>query len=296
MVAAYYGGFESVNLNERDIATTIHNALGFDVLTVSKQLNMQANHSAATLSAFTFRTLGIRLSQLFGRVVSYKQLYHISVYSLLDAVLIRNSTQDMIRAVDEAIRFISLRMKLHEVGSMYHIHQQDLLNNSLVSLLTGQSDVQGSEVAKALNMSLVQEQLLNRVRIVDTQILLGMRNEIFDLTTERIGHRIINLNAEIVALFTPLEELLKARNISLASLHQLRFPNFLSSILSANIDQIFKRMNISKLSQAFIFRKTIAEIAAARNIQLPSFAKWHIFRMFWDLKRMISSGKFMMQS
>ena len=294
MVAAYYNGFGSASLSERNIATTIHNVLGFDVLTVSTQLNLQANLSAATLSAFTFRTLGTRLSQLFGRVVSYKQLYHISVYSLLDAVLIRNSTQDMIRAVDEAIRFISLRMKLHEVGGMYHIRQQDLLNNSLVSLLTAQSDVQGSEVAKALNMSLVQEQLLNRVRIVDAQILLGMRSEIFDLTTERIGHRIINLNAEIIAFFTPLEDLLKARNISLAGLHQLKFPNFLSSVLSTNIDQILKRMNISKLSQAFIFRKTIAEIAAAKNIQLLSFAKWHIFRIFWDLKMMISIGKFTM--
>ena len=184
-----------------------------------------------------------------------------------------------------------LRMKLHEVGSMYYIRQQDLLNNSLVSLLTAQSDVQGSEVAKALNMSLVQEQLLNRVRIVDAQILLGMRSEIFDLTTERIGHRIINLNAEIIALFTPLEELLKAKNLPIGSLQHMKLPNFLTSVPSSSIDEIFKRMNISKDSNTFIFSKSIAEIAAARNIQLPSFAKWHIFRILWDFKRMISIGK-----
>ena len=293
MVAAYYNGFGSVNLNQKSVATTIHNVLGFDVSTISTQLNIPAKQSVLlSLSSMTFTMLAKRLSQTFGRDVNNKQLYHISVYNLLDAVLTRNSTQYMMRAVDEAIRFISLRMKLHEVGGMYHISNQDLLSISLISLLTAQTDVQSSEVAKALNMSVVQEQLLNRVRIMDAQILLGVRNEIFDLTTERIGHRIIHLNAETIALFTPLQELLNAKSLTIGSLQQMKIPNFLTSVPSANIDQIFKRMNISKDSYAFLFSKSIAEIAAAGIIQLALFAKWHIFRIFWDFKTMISIGKF----
>ena len=283
-----------MNLTDRSVSTVIQNVLGFDVQTVSKEMRINIKMSIlVSLSKVTFKQLGSQLSHMFGRAVSYKQLYHMSVYSLLDAVLTRNNSKDMIVAVDTAIRYVSLQMKLHEVRVMYHLNHQYLMNISLVRLLTEQSDVKGSELAAALNMSLVQEQLLARVRLVDAQILLGMTNEIFDLTTERIGHRVINLHGETIVLFRPIEELLAARNLSLASLRGLKLPFLLSSISSASIDQIFRRMNISKVSQIFFFGKNMGEISSALRISTVSaIAKWHIFRIFWDLKIMILMGEF----
>ena len=283
---------QSRHLISSSVSATIQRVLGFDVLTVSKELKIKANMNILmSLSTVTFRQLAIQLSQLFHTAVSYKQLYHISVYNLLDAVLTRNSTNDTRRAVDGAIRYISLQIKLREIGRMYSINHQDLINSTLVSLLIDQSDVQGSEVATALNMSLVQEKLLTRVRIADAQILLGMGDNILDITTERIGHRIINLNVEIVALFTPIEELLRVRNLSLANLQVLKLPHFLSSISSGKINQIFARLNISKVSQSFLFWKSMGEISSALSLQLVSFGKRHIFMIFWDFKRMISIGE-----
>lgn len=293
VVSAFHNGIPSINLTYWSVSTTIQNVLGFDVQTISTQLKINIKLSTLmSLSKVTFKQLGIQLSHKFGRAVSYKQLYHISVLSLLDAVLARNNTKDMITAVDAAIRYVSLQMKLRDVRIMYQISHQHLMNSSLVTLLTEQSDVKGSEVATALNMSLVQERLLAKVRVVDAQILLGLKNEIFDLTTERMGHRIINLHAETIVLFRPIEELMAARNLSLANLQGLKLPFLLSSISSGSIDQIFKRMNISKISQIFFFGRSMGEISSALRIStLSALAKWHIFRIFWDFKIVILMGE-----
>ena len=293
VVSAFHNGIPSINLTYWSVSTTIQNVLGFDVQTISTQLKINIKLSTLmSLSKVTFKQLSIQLSHKFGSAVSYKQLYHISVLSLLDAVLARNNTKDMITAVDAAIRYVSLQMKLRDVRIMYQISHQHLMNSSLVTLLTEQSDVKGSEVATALNMSLVQERLLAKVRVVDAQILLGLKNEIFDLTTERMGHRIINLHAETIVLFRPIEELMAARNLSLANLQGLKLPFLLSSISSGSIDQIFKRMNISKMSQIFFFGRSMGEISSALRIStLSALAKWHIFRIFWDFKIVILMGE-----
>lgn len=240
------------------------------------------------LTQVTFEQLSYRLSGILGRPVSYKQLYHVSVYNLLDAGMIRRNPSDMTRAIDYAIRYISLRMTLNDVSLMYKMQFQEVLHRSLVDMLILHSDVHGPELAAALNVTSAQEQLLTRVRIVDAQILLGIQDEIFMMTTERIGDRIIKLGAETVVLFTPIGGLLSTAGVPPEKLPQMRLPDILKPVSPFNIDEIFKRMRITKDSQNFLFSKSFGEIAAARNVPIPVFASWHVFRVFWEFKSMIT--------
>ena len=292
VAAAFYNGIPSTKLTDSSVSVVIEKVIGFDIPTIIKEMKIKTNsNNFAILSSVNYQQLGARLSQISGKAVSYRQLYHISVYSLLDAVLTRRSTVDTTRAVEQAIRYIALQMTLHEVTLMHAISPPKLMGSSLVDLLAEYSHVTGSEVAVALNISSIKEKLLTRVRIVDAQILLGIGREIFGLTTERIGHRVITLHQETVVLFTTIEELLQAKSLQLAELNNLKLPYFLASAPQINIDQVLRRMNISKDSQTFIYSKPLAQIALARSTQLLAFAKWHIFKVFWEFKAMISRGK-----
>lgn len=282
----------STALSTNSVASRVLTIIGFDVETIITEMGINASSSNMTyLSQVTYQQLGVRLTNEFRIAINYKQLYHMSVYNLIDTVLVRRNLRGMKIAVEEAIRYIALQMTLQKVRLMYQIHPRDLMNSSLVSLLVEHSQVEGSEVAIALNVTSSQEKLLARARLVDAQILLGINREIFRMTPEQIGHRLINLNAETVMLFTPIRELLAARNLSLASLSKLKLPSLLTSIPSATINQIFKRLNITKDSRIFIDSNTLAEIAAARAMELTVFSTWHVFRVIWDFKAMISRGE-----
>lgn len=78
-------------LTSSDIAITVHNVTGFDIQMIILQMKINSTMSNMTyLSQVvrnhidTFQQHSYRLGRILGTPISYKQLYHISVYNLTE--------------------------------------------------------------------------------------------------------------------------------------------------------------------------------------------------------------------
>ncbi|XP_065070525.1 uncharacterized protein LOC135695383 [Rhopilema esculentum] len=289
IAAGFYNGFTVSQIASSNVLQIAERVFGFDARSIISAVRL--NSSAVMMIAnITYRGLSHMVQRHIGKMVDYRQLYHMSFYDLLDAVLLRKDASATTKAIDSAIRFIALRMSLHETRVMYEMSHGELMNTTLIDLSRKHVNVSRKEISTALNLTLQQELLLERVRVIDAHILLGAGRSVMSLSMERVGHQIITLGPEAVLFFTPIDALLRMKSLQLSVLSNTKLPQLarLFSVPVLKIEDTLRSMNITKDTINFIFAHPLADFASVWSLSLSDFAKWDIFRLFWHLKTLVT--------
>eukprot|EP00112_Aurelia_sp_Birch-Aquarium-sp1_P008929 Seg1999.1 transcript_id=Seg1999.1/GoldUCD/mRNA.D3Y31 product="hypothetical protein" protein_id=Seg1999.1/GoldUCD/D3Y31 len=282
IVAGYYHNISVSQITKITVAQVAQITLGLQINVIAAEFKLQSA-ILRLIGRTTFEQLATFVSQQIGGRIDFRQLYHLSFHDLFDAVLTRKSLSDSIKAIEKSIRFIALNMTLHDIKIMFEISHNELMKQSLIDLSAKYSNVSLREIRVALNLTVQQERLLARV-------LFG--HAIFQLSTERIGHRIINLGTLGLVLFTSMKDLLHKYKKPVGELSTLPLNRFLAlgSVSTKSIDDVMRKMKISKETQVFINAHSLGDFAVAQNVPLATFATWDIFKLLWEIKSLMSKG------
>ena len=293
IAAGFYNGFTVSQIASSNVLQIAERVFGFDARSIISVVRLNAS-AIMMIANTTYRGLSHMIQRHIGKMVDYRQLYHMSFYDLLDAVLLRKNASATTRAIDSAIRFIALRMSLHETRVMYEMNHGELMNTTLIDLSRKHVNVSRKEISTALNLTLQQELLLERVRVIDAHILLGAGRSFMSLSMERVGHQIISFGPEAVLFFTPIDALLRMKSLQLSVLSNTKLPQLarLFSVPVVKIDDALRKMNITKDTINFIFAHPLADFASVWSLRLSDFAKWDIFRLFWHIKTLVTRGTY----
>ena len=290
-MSGYYHNVSVPQITKIKVTQVAQKVIGLPINVIAAEFKL-ASTIVQLISRTTFEQLATVVSQQLGKRIDYRQLYHLSFYDLFDAVLTRKSFNDSFKAIEKSIRFIALNMTLNDVKIMFKINHNELMRQSLLDMASRNSGLSARDIKEALKFTKQQEQLFARVRVVDAEIMFGQ--VVFQLSIERIGHKIINLGTESVFLFTSMKELLQKYKKPVGELSTLPFDKFfaLGSVSTKSVDDVMRKMKIAKETQIFMNAHALGDFSVALNVSLATFATWDIFKSLWEIKSLTSKGMY----
>ena len=197
----------------------------------------------------TFMQLPIIVKLEVNVAFAVSHFYHLSYVSLLEAFLVhKNATEGEI-ALEKSLRYMIMMLKLKKIRDIYGYKDADILDMSSIELLEQNANVSSRELAKAINITLVQENLLKNVRYSDALILFNLNvDALFEMTSNDLGDKIIKLGREAYVLFTPIKGLLSRENMTIIVLQKFSFIDFLkaSKVPKNETDKLLVSLRVSQ--------------------------------------------------